>query len=381
MRGGWRVGRLLGIDIYVDPSWIVILVLMVYTLGFVELPMELAPLARRPRPDIVSISAGLITALLLFACVLAHELAHSWMALERHVPVNRITLFIFGGAAQIAREPDRPSSEFLIAIMGPLLSAALAAVFAGAWLWLRILDSTRAIGISLAPMVLVTALLAQSNGALAVFNLAPGFPLDGGRIFRAILWAAFKDVRRATAWSCRAGQALALLMILAGIWLFLTELEISGLWYLLIGVFLWNAARDALRQITLRETLVRVAVCDIMSRGAETIPSTLALSHFVDRFMLSRRDQTFIVADGVGVLGILSSSRVCQIPRDRWPVTSVAQILTPLSRAAPLAANQSVASALERFVPPLEELPVMADGQVVGFLSRNDIVRYLKVKS
>ena len=218
---GWRIGKIMGIDIAVDASWFIIVLLMIYAFGFVEFPRELRSIGNSsrslfPRADWVSITLGVVATLLLFASVLAHELAHSWMAIQRGVPVARITLFIFGGVAQIAREPDRPSTEFLIAIMGPLMSLALAAIFGAVWIWSRVFDAIGGVEISLLPLQLLAANLALINAQLAVFNLAPGFPLDGGRVLRAILWGMWNNLRRATWWATRVGKLIALMMIVGG---------------------------------------------------------------------------------------------------------------------------------------------------------------------
>ncbi|CAG0996660.1 partial Putative zinc metalloprotease Rip3, partial [Gammaproteobacteria bacterium] len=239
MRGSWRIGRIMGIDIAVDASWFIIVLLLIYTLGFVEFPRELHAGRRAfgAGADWISITLGVAATLLLFASVLAHELSHSWMALQWGIAVTRITLFVFGGVAQIADEPDRPASEFLIAIMGPLMSLVLALVFGAAWVWLLLLDSTRILGVSLTPLILLASILTQANGSLALFNLAPGFPLDGGRVLRAILWGAWHDIRRATKWASRAGQFIAVGLVGVGAFLFFIESNGGGIWYAFIGVF------------------------------------------------------------------------------------------------------------------------------------------------
>jgi len=298
MRGSWRIGRIMGIDITVDVSWFVIAFLLIYSLGFVQFPRDLQPRASFPRADVVSVALGIATCLLFFASVLAHELSHSWMALERGIPVTRITLFIFGGVAQIANEPDRPATEFLIAIMGPLMSLALAAVFGATWLWLRVVDSAQFLGISLAPLIILTFFLAQVNAQLALFNLAPGFPLDGGRVFRAILWGASHNIRRATWWATRAGQLIALSLIGLGGWLFFTQFNGGGLWFGLVGLFLWSAAGEGYRQTILAETLRGIRVSQLMTRQVETVSADLTLIEFVDQFLLPQREQTFAVLGG-----------------------------------------------------------------------------------
>ncbi len=382
MKSSWRVGRVIGIDLNLDASWFIIVALLIYSLGFLEFPHELHPSARMPRADATSIALGIATSLLLFASVLAHELAHAWMAIQRGIAVKRITLFIFGGVAQIADEPDRPSSEFLIAIMGPLMSAALAAVFGAAWIWLRILDATGVAGDWLIAPILLFGILAQANGSLALFNLAPGFPLDGGRVLRAILWGALRDIRRATRWATRGGQLIALLMIGAGgAWFFLLS-NGGGIWYALIGVFLWNAASEGYRQMLMLEMLRGVSVSALMVRVVETVPPDISIIEFVNAYILPRREQTFVVSDGVAALGIIAFDQIKRVPRNAWHTRRVREVMTPRAQIEALTPAQTAASALARLsASEQEELPVIDDDQIIGFLGQDALLRYLKLYS
>ena len=382
MKNSWRVGRVIGIDLNLDASWFVIVALLIYSLGFLEFPHELHPSARMPRADATSIALGVATSLLMFASVLAHELAHSWMAIQRGIAVKRITLFIFGGVAQIADEPDRPSSEFLIAIMGPLMSAALAAVFGAAWIWLRILDSTGVASGWLTAPILLLGILAQANGSLALFNLAPGFPLDGGRVLRAILWGALRDIRRATRWATRAGQLIAAIMIGGGGLSFFFLSNGGGIWYALIGVFLWNAASDGYRQMLILETLRGVSVGQLMTRVVETVPPDISIIEFVNAYILPRREQTFVVSDGVAALGIIAFDQIKRVPRNAWHARRVREVMTPRANSESLSPAQTAASALARLsASEQDELPVIENDLVVGFLGQSALMRYLRLKA
>ena len=382
MKSSWRGGRVMGIDLNLDASWFIIVALLIYSLGFLEFPHELHPRAFAPRADATSIGLGIATSLLLFASVLAHELSHSWMAIQRGISVKRITLFIFGGVAQIAEEPDRPSSEFLIAIMGPLMSIALAAVFGAAWIWLTILDSTGSVGQWLTAPILLTRVLAQANGSLALFNLAPGFPLDGGRVLRAILWGGLRDLRRATRWATRAGQLIAAIMIGGGALLFFVLANGGGIWYALIGVFLWSAASDGYRQMLILETLRGVSVGQLMTRVVETVPPDISIIEFVDAYLLPHREQTFVVSDGVAALGTIAFKQIKLAPRSEWHTRRVRDVMTPRAHLESLAPDQTAASALARLsVSEQEELPVIHHEQIIGFLGQGALARYLKLKS
>ncbi len=381
MKNSWRIARIMGINIGLDASWFIFLFLLIFILGFEQFPRELHPLTRFPRVDIVSIILGVVASLLLFASVLAHELSHAWMAQRRGIPVISITLFIFGGVAQIGDEPDRPATEFLIAIMGPLMSVALALIFGAAWVWLGVINAASPAGLSLTPPILLTKTLFQWNGLLALFNLAPGFPLDGGRVFRAILWGIWHDIRRATLWATRAGQVVALILIGTGAWLFLSEFNGGGIWYVLIGFFLWNAAREGYRQTLLRESLRGVLVSQLMTRAFETVAPNLTVAEFVEQHLIPQRDQTFAVTDGGDLQGTLSFENIKRVPRAQWAQQRVSDVMTPRSALETLAPDQTAATALARFSRADEaELPVMDDGRLVGFLGRAELARFLHLR-
>jgi Zn-dependent protease len=305
------------------------------------------------------------------------------MAQERGIPVASITLFIFGGVARITDEPDRPLTEFLIALMGPLMSVALASLFGAVWLWLRIIDGDgRAATLPFVPLVLFFGILAQANGALALFNLAPGFPLDGGRILRAVLWGLSHNFRRATRWATRAGQGIAILLLLAGAWLTLTEFSASGIWYILIAVFLWNAAREGYRQAVTRDTLSQVRVDQIMTRHVERVPPELTLERFVHDYLLPSREEIFAVSSNDTLLGAIETSTVLRVPHSEWPTRCVEQHMIPLARLQPLAPDQTASAAWTRLTrSATEELPVVnLNNELIGFLGRNQLARYLKLR-
>jgi Zn-dependent protease len=382
MKNSFRIARIMGINIGIDASWFIILFLLVFEFGFVEFPRELRPRSLFARPDWISISLGITASLLLFASVLAHELSHSWMAIRRGIPVVGITLFIFGGVAQIADEPDRPTSEFLIAIMGPLMSAALAALFGALWIWLQVLNGTGIVGTSFAPMILLFGILAQANGALAIFNLAPGFPLDGGRVFRSILWGAWRDVRRATLWASRAGQLIAIAFVIIGGWVIVRDGNFGGAWYIFISLFLWNAAREGYRQTLVRESLKNVTVDQLMLRDVRTVEPQLTISEFIEQYLLRFRDHVYGVADINGLLGVVTPGHIRQVPRAERAFRRVRDIVTPLSRLKPMAPNETGAAALGRLArSEAAILPVLQAGELVGFIGHDEIYRYLRIKA
>lgn len=376
-----RIGRILGIDIELDLSWFLIVGLMVYALGFLEFPSALYPRALRPRADALSITLGVVTSLLLFGSVLAHELSHSWMAIQRGIAVKRITLFIFGGVAQIAGEPDKPFSEFLIAIMGPLMSLALAAIFGGISMWLGIIDSLNLVSVSFLPLTLMLGILAQANGTLALFNLAPGFPLDGGRVFRSILWGWTKNIQRATLWASRAGQFIAVLLVASSGIMYWQGLGIGGLWNALIGLFLWNAATDGYRQTMTLEVLRRATVRDLMTTTIESIDSNLSLNAFIENYLLHRREQAFLVTDGLATQGVIGIQQVRDVPREQWNNQRVRDAMIPFGKIQVVDPNVNGATALARLSQSENtELVVIENSQVIGFVGQDELSRYLKLK-
>jgi Zn-dependent protease/predicted transcriptional regulator len=304
------------------------------------------------------------------------------MAIQRGIAVKRMMLFIFGGVAQITDEPARPASEFLIAMMGPLTSAGLAAVFGAAWIWLTILDSTGLTGRWLAAPILLTSLLACVNGSLMLFNLAPGFRLDGGRILCAILWGITRDLRRATRWAARAGQLIALAMLGLGGLSFFFRSDGSGIWYAVIGVFLWGAASQGYGQTLMLETVCGVPIRQLMTRVVEFVPPDISILEFVDTYLLPRREQTFVVSDESGVLGIIAFENLKRVPRGKWAAQRVREAMTLCTNVQALTPEQTAATGLARLsASEQEELPVMEGDQVVGFLGQSALARYLKIKA
>lgn len=370
----------MGIDLHLDASWFLIVAVLIYALGFIEFPHALRPRAFAPRADLTSVTLGIATSLLLFASVLAHEFAHAWMARQRGIAVRRVTLFIFGGVAHITSEPDRPASEFLIAVMGPLMSIALATIFGAAWIWLTILASTGWVDAWLTAPILLTSMLAQANGSLALFNLAPGFPLDGGRVLRALLWGITRDLRRATRWATRAGQFIALVLLALGALLFFLASNSAGIWYALIGMFLWNAASDGYRQMLTLETLRGVSIRAAMVREITTVPPDIALDEFARAYVLPQREQTFVVAEGNRVLGVIAFEQLKQVKRAAWAARRVSEVMTPRAQLVTLTPEQSAASALALLAAnDVDELPVVENEQIVGWVGQATLARYLKM--
>lgn len=390
----WKIGKVMGIPIAVDPSWLIIFALLTFTLGTGVFPSELRT-GRRFGLNTEALALGVIASLLLFASVLAHELSHAWMAIRRGIPVLGITLFIFGGVAQIGDEPDRPASEFLIAVMGPLMSFALAIVFAAAWIWSRGLYALlpRA-DILLVPVAVVGSYLAQANALLVLFNLLPGFPLDGGRVLRAFVWALLGSLRQATYIAMVIGRVIAGLMItlglvfLFGIGITLGGLDfspgenLSGLWFILIGGFLWQAAGEAYRSILLRDSLKNVTVGRLMSAPVEHVAGSLSLANFVEEFLARQRGRLYAVEDNSRAVGVIGPAQVRKVPRAGWNSLRVRDAMVALSPDAMVEPQDTALRVMQKLArrdwDSGDQLPVMVDGQVVGVVGQDEIARYLQ---
>ena len=324
-RGGFGIGRIFGIEIHIDWSWLLIFLLVTWSL---------AAVFGQWHPDwgvALRWGGALVAALLFFASVLAHELAHSLMAQARGMSVRRITLFLFGGVSNIQRHPPSATAEFLIAIVGPVTSLVLGIVFTllGA-AGLGSLDAVMANPSEALSQLGLTATmllwLGQINVLLAIFNLIPGFPLDGGRVLRSILWGATGSLRQATRLASWAGQAVAWLMIISGIAMVfgaripvLGTGVVNGLWLAFIGWFLNNASQQSYRQIVIQDVLEDVPMSRVMRSEAESVSRDLTVEQLVNEHMIRSDDYSFPVLDGERLDGVVTLTDVRSVPQERWP--------------------------------------------------------------
>ncbi|MCG3140632.1 MAG: putative zinc metalloprotease Rip3 [Anaerolineae bacterium] len=380
----WNVGKIFGIPLRIDPSWLAIFLLLVYQLGFVVFPYTLG-VAWRPGIAWDVLALAVIASLLLFASVVAHELAHAFMARWRGVPVLGITLFIFGGVAQIADEPDSPATEFLIAIVGPLISFVLALLSGAVWIWLQALDGLGMFAATPAQRLVlyvsvVAFYLAQTNLLLAVFNLLPGFPLDGGRVLRAAMWAMARDQRRATYWGMLSGRVMAALLAAGGAYL-LWRGEYGGVWLFLMAWFLWRAANDAYQAMLARDVLKQVTVGELMRAPLQRISETLSLRELAIAFTGWLKSPALAIDLNGNAVGLVALEQVRKRPAAEWEGLRVRQVMQPLALETSVQPTDLALRALELLTRgEQEQLTVVQDGQIAGAIGRLELARYLEAR-
>ncbi|MGE5140000.1 MAG: site-2 protease family protein [Rudaea sp.] len=389
MRNGFKIGRVFGINIYVDWSWIFIFLLVTGNLGlgvFPQLHPDWGPL--------LVWGTAVLASLLFFGSVLAHELAHSVVAKSHGIPVRNITLFLFGGVSNIQREPPSPGTEFFMAIVGPLTSIILGIIFlllGGASLGLLATAITNPLASiqHLGPVATLLLWLGPINILLGVFNLIPGFPLDGGRVLRSILWAITRNLRAATQWAAWVGQLVAWLFIAGGIAMifglsipFFGTGFISGLWLAFIGWFLQNAATQSYQQLVVQDLLEGVHVDQLMRANATTVPPNIPVSALVHDYLMGTDEQAFPVVEGDCLVGLVCLEDVRKVPHDEWDRTQVSQIMTPADKLAIASPREDASEALTQLAGrDVGQVPVVQDCHLVGMLRRRDILRWLQLHS
>ena len=375
----WRIGRALGIPIHVHASGFVVFFFVTWSLATGYLPETLPGLS-------VSRYWGMggIAALLLFLSVLLHELGHSYVALRYQIPIRQITLFIFGGVAHMGKEPPSPRAEFLIAMAGPLVSLILGA---GCFGGVIAVDSLFARS-GFQGLVVLGSLLGMVNVQLGLFNLIPGFPLDGGRVLRAGLWAWNKDFNRATSQAALAGIGFGVALGLIGVALIVgtwsgvlgQSIATNGGWLIFIGAFLFSAALASRRQAAQRTSLASVTVRQVMVHPVVTLLPDMSVQDAVDQYFVAHGFGGFPVCEEGLVLGVVTVRDVQALPTGLWPWRHVREIMRPASPAFCIPPDWSVMQAMERMVQGgWDRLVVMENEDIVGLITRSAIVHFLQL--
>jgi Zn-dependent protease/predicted transcriptional regulator len=361
--------RLAGFQVGVDWSWLILAVLITWTLSVGVFPYYHPELT----PGLYW-SMGAIAALGLFASIILHELAHSLVARRYDVPIRGITLFIFGGVAEMEREPDRPAVEFLVAIAGPIASFLV-----GLACWLLAQGAALA-GLGV-PVAGVLAYLAMINVILAVFNMVPAFPLDGGRMLRAALWYWKGSLRRATRIASGIGGGFGIALIVLGVWRVVIGDFIGGMWWFLIGMFVRFAAQASYQQVVIREGLRGVPVRRIMTADPITVPPGISVAQLIDDYVYRHHHKMYPVVEGGRLVGCISISDVKQLPREQWAATTVAKIMQPCSAATAITPDADAMEVLTTMTRTRNSRYLVLEGdRLVGVLSLKDMLKFLSVK-
>ena len=364
-----RLGRIAGISIGLHYSWFIIAFLI--TLSLIDHFRTVMPQWNRT----TLWSVAILTGILFFVTLLLHELAHSLLAKSRGLRVRAITLFALGGVSQIESEAPDAKSEFWIAIVGPLSSLVIGVIcllLARSTGWMPNSEART-------PVSAILVWLGYINLVLAAFNMIPGYPLDGGRVLRALIWWSTHSIDRSTKIAARVGQGVAFLFIFMGLYQFFVGKNFGGLWMAFIGWFLLDASRSSYAEVEIAAGLRDRKVSEIMDRDCSAVEAHLSLQDFVHQYLLASGRRCFVVVQNGALAGLITSNEVSGVPRDRWPQTSVQSVMRPLSQLKTVSPDASALQALETMSrEDVNQLPVVSNGQLEGIFSRGSVMGFLR---
>ena len=368
MNGTIRIATIRGIPLFINASWLIVFVLFLWSFAASYYP------GRYPGwTGQAYLAAALTTVLLFFASVVVHELGHALTAARFGIGTRRITLLPIGGVAEIEREAQTPAQEGAIAIAGPITSLLLGALFLGLYAIVHPFS---------VPLGGITAYLGWVNLALAAFNLIPGYPMDGGRVLRAVVWGATQSYSRGTRFAAGVGSVVAYGFIGLGVtWLFNGQIA-NGIMLAFIGWFILMSAQSNLQQLTLQQELTGVTVEHVMTRDFATVRAGATLVQVVDETFLASNTRVGAVEQGGWFVGIVTLNDVVRVPHDRWQETRVEAAMIPMARLVSVAPTDQVLAALERIQGgDFDQLPVVVDGHIFGLLTRNDLLRFVQLRT
>ncbi len=367
MRSQIKLGRIFGIEIGVHYSWFLIVILIIASLT------QQFHAKNHGWSDGLILAMSVITGILFFVSLVLHELAHSVFARSRGMNVREITLFALGGVSQIEENPHSATAEFWMAFVGPLTSACIGALC---------VVTERIVANESSPIMAMIGWLGYINLGLAAFNMIPGYPLDGGRVLRAIIWWKTGDPDRSTRLAARTGQGVGMVFIIIGILQFFNGAGIGGLWISFIGWFLLQAAAQSYAAVTLVKALQGVTAADLMATDCPILDGNLNIQHFVDEELLRTGRRCFVITQNSQVVGLVTPHEIRKIPRARWPYTTLVDVMRPLGEMHTIAPETPLKEALEIMGrEDLNQLPVMKDGALKGFLSRAQVLDYFRTRS
>jgi Zn-dependent protease/CBS domain-containing protein len=372
LRGGIPIGKAFGISLRLHYSWFFIFALVTWALADIYFPPIYPTWSLSAR-----IAAGLITSVLFFSSVLAHELMHSIVSQRQGIPVQSITLFLFGGVSQITSEPKQPKDEFRMAIVGPLSSLVIGGIFFGIYFGWRNVDTFA--------VQFITAIaywLGYINLALGIFNLIPGFPLDGGRVLRSLIWWRSGNLKSATRIASNAGRAVGFILIFIGIWFIFTGDWVDGIWLALIGWFLESAAVGSYQQLLMQEMLKGHVASEIMSGDCVVVPPDMTIDHLVNGNILTSGRRCFPVGSGSEIMGLMTLHNVKEVPRDQWTTETVREAMTPFDKLKWVRPDEELSSVLRILTQDdINQVPVVQDNKIIGMVSRENLLNFVHVRS
>ncbi len=371
MPGSFRIARLFGIDVRVHLSWLVIFVYLSYSLA------EQAFADVFPRSQTRALFAGAIAAILFFASVVAHEFAHSIVARRFKLPVSSITLFVLGGVASLSKEPTSARSEFFMAAAGPATSFVLAG---GAYGLASLMQEFLLPAPWLLPAIATAQILASVNFQVAVFNLLPGFPLDGGRVLRSVLWGITGNRGTATNVAGRGGQLVAILLVILAAYMFLSLQDPSALLIALVAYFLFGLASQSMEQERIRTTLGGARIAQVATTEFVAVPRATSMATAVRDYLLPRNLRAVAVIDDGRFIGLVTIGDLRKVDQDKWPTTGIDAVMTPASEIPAVAPDDPLVSVLDKFGPDLPLLPVLENGALRGLLYRDAVLGYVRMR-
>jgi len=372
LRGGVPIGKVFGISLRLHYSWFFIFALVTWALAAGYFPSEYPSWSLSVR-----VAAGLITSVLFFGSVMVHELMHSIVSQRQGIPVQSITLFFLGGVSQITSEPKRPADEFRMAIVGPLSSLVIGGVLLGIYFQLR---SGSAFAAQFATAI--TYWLGIINLFLGVFNLIPGFPLDGGRVLRSLLWWRSRNLTSATRIASNVGRVVGFIFIFVGIYFIFTGNWFNGIWLALIGWFLESAAVGSYQQLLMQGMLKGHVASEIMSGDCIVVPPNMSIDQLVNGNILTSGRRCFPVGSGSEIMGLMTLHNVKEVPRDQWTTETVKEAMTPFDKLKWVRPDEELSSVLRILTENnINQVPVVQDNKIIGMVTRENLLNFVNVRS
>jgi Zn-dependent protease/predicted transcriptional regulator/ribosomal protein L40E len=365
-----RLGKIMGIPIRIHYTLWFVFILIAWSLAVGYMPHQY------PGLGVVTYWAiGIVSAIILFASVLVHELSHSYIAKKNGLPIARITLFFFGGVSEMTEEPQNPALEVRMAAAGPLMSFLIAVVLGALWYLGKFIVN--------APIAIIATLgyAALINGILGVFNLIPAFPLDGGRVFRGSLWKRSNNLIAATRTATRVSEILSLLMMLGGFAAIIFGDFVDGIWFVVLGWFIKSGAETSLRQTLVGETLAGVSVGDIMTRGVLSVPPDITVHQLASGYFLTHQHGGYPVVKNGEVLGIVTLQCVRAVPKEKRDFETVQQAMVPFERTVMVKSSTSALDAMQKMARNnVGRVLVVDEGRLMGIITREDLVKTIHTR-